>query len=74
MIFGFGVTARRSNDRLNLRSATWIGPWLVGLTVISLAGRYGTGSKNWLPDFVDLRSSRVLAGDLLLGGVAGLDS
>ena len=27
---------------------------LVGLTVIGLAGRYGTGARRWLPEWIDL--------------------
>jgi amino acid transporter len=49
IIFGFGVSARKTNDKLNLRGALWIGPWLGGLTLIGLAGNYGHGEK-WIHD------------------------
>jgi amino acid transporter len=32
-----------------LRSAIWIGPWLVGQVVIGWLGRYGDGARNILP-------------------------
>jgi amino acid transporter len=54
VIFGIGVAVRQTNDKVNLRNAVWIPPWFIGLTLINLAGRYGKGAKNWLPDFVDL--------------------
>jgi hypothetical protein len=37
-----------------LRPAIWIGPWLAGLTVIGALGRYGVGSHNVLPEWIDL--------------------
>ena len=36
-----------------LRGFVWVVPWLAGLTLISALGRYGTGSTNVLPDWVD---------------------
>jgi amino acid transporter len=54
IIFGIGVAVRQTNDKVDLRNAVWILPWFAGLTLINLAGRYGVGAKNWLPDFVDL--------------------
>ncbi len=54
ILFGFGVSIRGTNDKLNLRNGSWIPPWLVGLTLINFAGRYGDGAKNWLPEYVDL--------------------
>ena len=39
--------------RLDLRSAAWLPPYLIGTVVISYAGRY-KGGQNWLPFWVDL--------------------
>ena len=43
---------RRSD--IDWRAASWIWPWLVGLTIIGLMGRYGAGSQNLLPEWFDL--------------------
>jgi amino acid transporter len=54
----FEIMLRRTNDPrrkdIDWRAASWIWPWLVGLTIISLIGRYGTGSQNLLPQWIDL--------------------
>jgi amino acid transporter len=64
----FGLTRRFTPDRtrgtaasealakapLNWRGAVWIWPWLLGMTLIGLAGRYGNGARNWLPNWYDL--------------------
>ncbi|MDP9886194.1 amino acid transporter [Sinomonas atrocyanea] len=39
---------------LDWRAASWIWPWLIGLVVLGLLGRYGTGSLNILPEWVDI--------------------
>ncbi|MFL5926867.1 MAG: hypothetical protein ACJ77E_08020, partial [Gaiellaceae bacterium] len=38
--------------RLDLRGATWLPPYIAGLTVISYIGRYD--GKNWLPFWIDI--------------------
>jgi len=43
--------AARAPD-IDWRAASWIWPWLIGMTLISLIGRYG--GHNALPDWVDL--------------------
>jgi amino acid transporter len=52
----FEVALRRSKDvsrpDIDWRAASWIWPWLIGITIISLIGRYG-GDKT-LPNWVDL--------------------
>ena len=54
IIFAFGA-ARAGTDTMSmLRSAVWIGPWILGMVLIGLAGRYGVGSKSWLPEWIDL--------------------
>lgn len=54
----FEIMLRRTKDPrrtdIDWRAASWIWPWLVGLTIISLIGRYGTGSQSLLPEWVDL--------------------
>jgi amino acid transporter len=54
----FEIMLRRTrNPRrpdIDWRAASWIWPWLVGLTIISLIGRYGKGSQMLLPEWVDL--------------------
>jgi amino acid transporter len=46
---------RASADRTDIdwRATSWIYPWLIGLTVISVLGRYGHG-HNVIPDWVDM--------------------
>ncbi|MET3803634.1 amino acid transporter [Nakamurella sp. UYEF19] len=49
MLYGYGVALKETAGRLKLRSAVWIGPWMLGLTLISLWGNYGSdgdGHKN----------------------------
>jgi amino acid transporter len=41
-------------EDVDWRAASWIWPWLIGLTLIGLVGRYGTGSQNVLPNWWDL--------------------
>lgn len=46
-------TLRLRRD-LDWRAASWIWPWLIGLLVIGLLGRYGTGALNILPEWIDI--------------------
>jgi hypothetical protein len=39
---------------MEFRSASWIAPWLVGTAVIGYLGRYGSGIRNLLPEWIDL--------------------
>ena len=58
----FEVALRRSNDvrreDVDWRAASWIWPWLIGLFILGLIGRYGkTGYGNALPqmpEWIDL--------------------
>jgi amino acid transporter len=54
----FEVALRRGNDQkrpdVDWRAASWIWPWLIGMTIIGLLGRYGTGSQQTLPEWWDL--------------------
>ena len=54
----FEIALRRSDSLkrtdIDWRAASWIWPWLIGMTIIGLLGRYGKGSHNVLPNWVDL--------------------
>jgi amino acid transporter len=52
----FEIALRRADVNrtdIDWRATSWIWPWLIGMTVISVLGRYGHG-HNVLPDWVDL--------------------
>ena len=53
-LFAFGTWRSGSGAQHTLLNAMWIGPWLGGLVVIGLLGRYGGGAKNILPEWVDI--------------------
>jgi amino acid transporter len=42
ILYGYGVALKETHGGLSLRSAIWIGPWMLGLTLISLWGNYGS--------------------------------
>jgi amino acid transporter len=51
VLYGYGVALKETSGQLGLRSAMWIGPWLFGLTLLSLWGNFGSdddGHKNAL--------------------------
>ena len=54
----FEIRLRRDDqvrrEDIDWRAASWIWPWLIGLTLIGVAGRYGNGAQNLLPDWADL--------------------
>jgi amino acid transporter len=54
LIFGIGSSIQGTGALSTVRPAIWVGPWIIGSVIIGLAGRYGDGSKNWLPEWVDL--------------------
>jgi amino acid transporter len=54
LIFGIGSSIKNTGAFNQLRPAIWIGPWVIGSVIIGLAGRYGTGNKSWLPEWIDL--------------------
>jgi amino acid transporter len=59
-IFAVGSSRARTGALSTVRTAMWIGPWLVGDMIIGLAGRYSLDSdssfaaKKWLPEWIDL--------------------
>jgi amino acid transporter len=54
----FEIQLRRHHDvhrkDVDWRAASWIWPWLIGLTIIGLLGRYGDGSQSTLGNWYDL--------------------
>ena len=54
ILFGIGASRAGSDTLGMLRSAVWIGPWILGMVIIGVAGRYGAGSHSWLPEWIDL--------------------
>jgi amino acid transporter len=54
LLFGIGAMVKGTDAVQMLRPASWIGPWLIGLTILGALGRYGTGSHNVLGEWWDL--------------------
>jgi len=54
LFFGIGSSIAKTDAFGMIRSAVWIGPWILGTVVIGALGRYGVGNHNWLPDWIDL--------------------
>jgi amino acid transporter len=52
--FALGTWRSSSGAQHALPNAIWIGPWLGGLVLIGLLGRYGLGARNILPEWVDI--------------------
>jgi amino acid transporter len=54
----FEIELRRKDDvhrkDVDWRAASWIWPWLIGMTIIGLIGRYGDGSQGDLGNWWDL--------------------
>jgi amino acid transporter len=53
-LFAYGAWRSRTGALRTVRSAMWIGPWLGGHLLIGVLGRYGDGSQNILPGWVDI--------------------
>jgi amino acid transporter len=56
VLFFVGANVKKTDALNKISHAVWIGPWLIGLNVISLAGRYGAwapGQKghSWLSEY-----------------------
>ncbi|SDJ10326.1 amino acid/polyamine/organocation transporter, APC superfamily [Frankineae bacterium MT45] len=59
MLFGLGVSIAGTDAMSMLRPAAWLGPWLLGMTIISSIGRYtsehnGVSSHTHLGEWWDL--------------------
>jgi amino acid transporter len=54
----FEIALRRAKDvrrtDIDWRAASWIWPWLIGMTIIGLLGRYGNGAHMALGEWWDL--------------------
>ena len=53
-LFAVGAWRSHTGAQHTIRNAFWIGPWLAGQVIIGWLGRYGNGSTNVLPNWVDL--------------------
>jgi amino acid transporter len=53
-LFWIGAKRHRTRAFDSTRTAIWIAPWLGGQVVIGWLGRYGGGSLNILPDWIDI--------------------
>src|SRR5664279_524909 len=54
VLFGIGSTVKNTDAMSMLRSAFWIGPWILGSVILGALGRYGVGNHNVLPAWWDL--------------------
>jgi amino acid transporter len=52
-LFAIGAARARTGSLVMVRSAAWIGPWILGAVVIGALGRYGGGHRV-LPNWIDL--------------------
>jgi amino acid transporter len=56
----FEIALRRSDTLrrtdIDWRAAGWIWPWLIGMTILGLLGRYGKGAHKALPEWIDLEA------------------
>jgi len=52
--FAVGAKRRGTNAFDFTRNAGWIAPWLGGQVLIGWLGRYGGGSRNILPNWIDI--------------------
>jgi amino acid transporter len=61
----FEVALRRKNDLIRAdvdwRAASWIWPWLIGMTIIGLLGNYGKGSNGTIGQWWDLLAVAVFS-------------
>ena len=53
-LFAVGAWRSRTDAMRTVRNAFWIGPWFVGQVLIGALGRYGNGSGDFLPNWVDI--------------------
>ena len=54
VLFAVGAWRSRTGAQHTIRNAFWIGPWLGGQVLIGWLGRYGHGSIDFLPNWVDI--------------------
>jgi amino acid transporter len=53
-LFGIGAWRSGTSAGHTIRNSIWLGPWFAGLVLIGALGRYGAGSRNILPNWVDI--------------------
>ena len=53
-LFALGAWRNGTGAQHTIRNAFWIGPWFGGQVLIGWLGRYGNGSRNLLPNWVDI--------------------
>jgi len=54
VLFAVGAWRSGTGAQHTIRNAFWIGPWFGGQVLIGWLGRYGNGSRNLLPNWVDI--------------------
>jgi amino acid transporter len=54
VLFAIGSWWSGTNLPGMVRNAWWIAVWIIGSVIIGWIGRYGDGSKSWLPSWIDL--------------------
>jgi len=54
VLFAVGAWRSGTGAQHTIRNAFWIGPWFAGQVLIGWLGRYGNGSRNLLPNWVDI--------------------
>ena len=52
--FAIGAKRNTTNAFDSTRNAIWLAPWFGGQVVIGWLGRYGGGSRNILPNWIDI--------------------
>ena len=53
-LFALGSWRAQTDASRTLRNALWMGPWLAGQVLIGWFGRYGNGSRNIIPNWLDI--------------------
>ncbi|MCW2526852.1 MAG: family permease [Pseudonocardiales bacterium] len=65
ILFMIGAVVKQTDAMTKAKHAIWVGPWLVGLTLISALGRYGawgpndTDGHNWLSRYHEFLPAEV---------------
>ena len=54
VLFAVGAWRNGTGAQRTIRNAFWIAPWFGGQVLIGWLGRYGNGSTNLLPNWVDI--------------------
>ena len=54
ILFAVGAWWRGTGAQHTIRNAFWIAPWFAGQVLIGWLGRYGNGSRNLLPNWLDI--------------------